>query len=370
MNVQGTRLVFTSLQDSLQRDVRFKVDSSVLLNGVSTGFEITGWAIHRKSEIQEVLLTSGKVTLAKAKLDIFRPRVSQHFKGFYNSESAGFKMITPILPEGKLHLRIILKNGKAVNLAEFELANYDSPKLLFMHIAKAAGSTVNSFFASHYTNDQYAEHIESNEKWRSSPDDLKKLHFLSGHIHLYALKRNLELDDYFKVTVVREPYSHLCSHLSWIRKLTDPGEEQRFGVHEAYIQKFASKLATVDFMDPTALRSLFDTLEDRESRLVDNCQVRYFTRVPAGDPVSDVHAREAIKASKTFDKIGTTDQIGTFLKEVAISMSWPEPKEMVRKNVTQNFYGLDTSRADIRAVLEPFVQHDRLLYDHIRQSND
>jgi len=372
MTDQSTRLVFTNLLGARNGNIRFMLDSSVLLKEVSNNLEIIGWAIHRKCEISEIQLTSKTGILATAKLDIFRPQVAQHFKRFYNSESAGFRLVTVTanLPTGKFFLKLVLKNGKTAIVAEFELANHNQPKLLFMHIAKAAGSTVNSFFSSHYPNDQCAVHIESNKKWHSSPDDLKKLRFMSGHIHLYALKKKLHLEDYYKVTVVREPYAQLCSHLSWIRRLSDPGEERRYKQHESYIQKFSSKLAKINFADPEALNNLMRSLEDLEMRLVDNCQVRYFTLVPPGTAVNDAHPLEAIKASEVFERIGTTEHTSTFLKTVANKMSWPEPDDFVRENVTQNFYGLDTAKADIRAVLEPFIRHDLVLYNHAKQLYD
>ena len=368
MTDQITRLVFTNLLGAINGNLRFMLDSSVLLKEVSKNLEIIGWAIHRKCEISDVQLTSKTGILATAKLDISRPKVARHFKRFHNAESAGFRLVTANLPTGKFFLKVVLKNGKSVIVAEFKLVKYDQPKLLFMHIAKAAGSTVNSFFASHYPGNQYAVHIESNEKWRSSPDDLKKLRFISGHIHLHALKKKLDLKDYYKVTVVREPYSQLCSHLSWIRRLSDPGEEQRYKQHESYIQKFSSKLAKIDFANPEELSNLMHSLEDLEMRLVDNCQVRYFTSIPPPTAVGDADQLEAIRASEVFDQIGTTDHTGAFLKKMANKMLWPEPEDFKRENVTQEFYGLDTSRNDIRAALEPFVRHDLKLYEHVRVS--
>jgi hypothetical protein len=200
---------------------------------------------------------------------------------------------------------------------------------------------------------------------QSEPDELKKLNFLSGHISLFDLDTKLDLDDYYKVTVVREPYAHLRSHLSWINRLALPGEEQRFKQHEAYIQAFARKLSKVDFACPDELKTLVESLEDLEMRLVDNCQVRYFTRVPAGQPVCDVDAREAIKASIAFDQIGTAESLGEFLKKVADEMLWPEPEYLVRENVNQGFYGLDLSNKCTRAALEPLVKHDLTLYESL-----
>lgn len=245
------------------------------------------------------------------------------------------------------------------------LIEYSRQKLLFMHIAKTAGSSVNNFFARHYAQNQYALHIESNKGLQSNPVELEKLNFLSGHISLFDLNAMLDLDEYYKVTVVREPYAHLRSHLSWINRLALPGEEQRFRQHEAYIQAFARKLSRVNFSCPDELKTLVESLEDRERQLVDNCQVRYFTRVPAGQPVCDADAHEAIRASAAFDQIGTAESLGEFLKKVADEMLWPEPEYLVRENVNQGFYGLDLSNKYTRAALEPLVKHDLTLYESL-----
>ncbi|RKZ05786.1 hypothetical protein DRQ25_15365, partial [Candidatus Fermentibacteria bacterium] len=79
--------------------------------------------------------------------------------------------------------------GKARSTAESTSTSVAGRKLLFMHIAKAAGSTVNAYFAKHYSEDQYAIHIESNKKWQSNPDELNALRFLSGHISLPMLSQ-------------------------------------------------------------------------------------------------------------------------------------------------------------------------------------
>lgn len=365
MTYQSTRFEFTSLLDNQHGDIRFMLDDSVFLQEGSDNLEIVGWAIHRKHKILEVLLTTDTGVLATSKIDIFRPKVNEHFKKFYNAESAGFKLTLATPPNEKTFLKIALSNGETVPIAELVLVKINQPKLLFMHIAKAAGSTVNTFFANHYPKDRHAVHIESNKKWHTSPNELKRLHFLSGHIHLYALEKRLNLDDYYKVTLVREPYAQLRSHLSWIRRLSDPGEENRLKQHENYIQKFSGKLSKVDFTNPEKLKDCLESLEDLEMRLVDNCQVRYFTAVPAGNAVGNGHPIKAIEASAKFDLIGTTEHTAAFLKNVAIHMSWPEPESFRRENVTQQFYGLDTTNKDIRKALKPLVQHDIVLYNHM-----
>lgn len=360
-------LEFTNLLEDPNGDIRFMLDNSVFYRGVSESIEIVGWVIHRKQQINKVILTSGTETLASANLDIHRPLVSRHFSDYCNSESAGFKLQYSGFhkSKGDFFLKIVMKSGKTFQIAKSKLLEHRS-KLLFMHIPKAAGSSVNNFFSNHYANNQYAVHIESNKKWQTAPADLKKLDFLSGHVNLPTLSKKLNLDDYFKVTVVREPFAQLRSHLAWIKRLSMPGEEQRLKNHTTVIQEFAIKLGKIDFSNLDALENLVNSLQGIELQLVDNCQIRYFIAVPPGQTVNEVHAREAIKASALFDKIGTTESIEQFFKEVATKMSWPQKAQLPRENVAQDYYGLDVTNQETRNILAPLVQHDNSLYTFIK----
>lgn len=268
-------------------------------------------------------------------------------------------------PKGKFSFLGRFGIGKSRSGDKFESTTLGQRKILFMHIAKAAGSTVNAFFTNHYSETQCAIHLESNEKWQSNPDELKGLRFLSGHISLTVLSKKLNLDDYYKVTVVREPYAQLCSHMAWIKRLAMPGEEKRFKQHPEYIQVLARKLAATELTAPEQLKTLLATLTEREAKLIENCQTRYFTFVPPGRSVDKTDTRKAIEASATFDRIGITESISSFMKDVASDMSWPEPDEGTHQNITQDFYGLDLSDSKTQEALRPLVKHDIELYEHI-----
>jgi len=157
----------------------------------------------------------------------------------------------------------------------------------------------------------------------------------------------------------------LCSHLAWIKRLAMPGEEKRFKQHPEYIQVLARKLAATEFTALEKLKTLLGSLTEREARLIENCQTRYFIFVPPGRSVDETDTRKAIEASATFDRIGITESISSFMKDVASDMSWPEPDDRIHQNVTQDFYGLDLSDCKTREVLRPLVQHDIELYKHI-----
>jgi hypothetical protein len=274
MNISTIRVNAIRKIKPLSRYVRFALDENVCRQDASDNLLLTGWVIHRKRRIRRVILGSRGKPLAHGNLTVQRPRVRELYPGYPDATRAGFNFHMSALPVGKYELTAELENGKVCALAELELVHHKQPRLLFMHIPKAAGSTVNRFLASHYPDSHHAVHIESNPDWQSDLDRIRTLNFISGHVPLPVLARNLNLNEYFKVTVVREPFAQLVSHLAWVRRLSDPGEEQRLSRHPRYIQEFARKLKMTDLSQPAAISALIARFEDIERRLVENCHVR------------------------------------------------------------------------------------------------
>ena len=354
----------------LPRNIRFALDENVSLQGDSDRLLLTGWVIHRDEPVKQVTITRRDQTLAHGKLIVGRPRVQELYPDSPDSEQAGFSFYAAGLDSGNYELAAELENGEVLALARLELVQSSPQKLLFMHIPKAAGSTVNRFFASHYADSQHAIHIESNPDWQSDPDKIRALDFVSGHVSLPFLAKKLNLDEYFKVTVVREPFAQLVSHLAWIRRLADPGEVKRLERHPPYIQEFARKLRTADLSGPAAIANVCAHLEDLERRLVDNCLVRYFCAVTPGNPVSKADLDTALEACGEFNRIGVTDRIDDFLANVSITMGWKKPKQRINENVSQGYYGIDLKNREIRSALEPLVYFDLQLFRHIESTAD
>jgi hypothetical protein len=240
-----------------------------------------------------------------------------------------------------------------------------------MHIAKTAGSSLNAWFASQFPDGRQAVHVESHADWPARAWRLSHLDFISGHVAMHTLDRHLDLARWYSVTVMRDPWAQLASHLAWIRRLSDPGEEARLARHTEVIQRLSARLAEVNFRSARSIQKWWQG-ENGEGpgqaalRLLDNCQVRYFTGIEPEQTVTEADAARAIEASARMDRIGTLDTLDAFRDCVALDMGWTLPPELPRENVTREFYGLDTSRARIRRVLEPLVRHDLALYKHVK----
>ena len=352
-----------------ESNLQFHIDAPTDVQEISENLFIQGWVVHPTQKIERIFLLSEKGEVIGSTVpSIHRPKVHKIYAGFCNSISAGFRLNISSPVAGVWSLFAETDSKDQYSLAQISMQDNFKPKLLFMHIAKTAGSSVNMYLASHYAADRHALHVESKEEWRTVRDWARNLGFVSGHYSLPHFKGVLQLKHYYKITVLREPYTHLVSHLAWIRKLADEDETRRLSEHPVFVQHFAGKLAKTDLSDPVAIGKLISSLEDKEKRLVDNCQVRYFTQVVVGTDVGEIDAQSAIEASAEFDLIGTTDKIDEFLRKVAVHMGWKAPVTEVRENVSRSYYGLDAGDKSICAALEPLVHFDLKLYRIVKES--
>ena len=74
---------------------------------------------------------------------------------------------------------------------------------------------------------------------------------------------------------------------------------------------------------------------------------------------------------KSFDLIGRSDRVPSFLTKVAEKMRLERCSASdvnVRENVTKTKYGLDPRDPRIREALEPLIQFDQVLYDKVASS--
>lgn len=363
-----TRVAVTRKVGFLNRAIEFMLDDIVTSQDASERLVVRGWVIHRSRSIGDVSLKAGSETLASGPLRVHRPGVQERFPSSPNAGLAGFEFEIATPATRQLGLFARLESGRQVMLANLELESRSEPRLLFMHIPKAAGSYVNRYFAQHFSNDRHAVHIESNPDWEKDPDRIRRLDFVSGHVTLPRLASKLNVEDYIKVTVVRDPFAQVVSHLAWIRRLADAEEEARLKSHPAYIQAFAHKLAAVDLASPAAIRSVIADFDEAENRLVENCQTRYFTAVEPGRKVTDDDGKKAVVASESFDVIGSTRGIDRFLRTVAERMGWPVPAQRPRENVSRGYYGLDPDNPEHREALRPLVCRDLGLFEAIART--
>jgi hypothetical protein len=342
----------------------FALDPPVFQQYSPQQLVLTGWAIHPRHAIDEVVIGRGEQTLAGVVPDQHRPGATAAHVSLPGADKPGFTLGLDNPLAGEYWLAVRGGNQPRQIFADLTLTPADLPQLFYMHIAKAGGSTVNRYFMQHFRASHSREHIESAPEWPKNPQALAGHAFLSGHISLRALDEKLDAERFKLVTVVREPFSHLVSHLAWIRRLAEKGEERRFNIHPQPVQVFARKLADCDFTSTRDVSELVANLAAEERILVDNCQVRYFAKVP-GDWVGEPDLQEAKAATRRFAHIGLTRNLDGFFAAVAHDMGWPPPAAAGRVNVTGDFFGLDRLAPEVSALLKPLVRFDEALFDWI-----
>jgi len=327
-----------------------------------------GWMLNREKPATDLRLVrerDGK-ELAQLQVGLDRPGVALAHPKIKHAATSGFAGSVVLDEPGSYRIEVVGDGESRTPIFTVALRDPSRPptKLMFMHIAKTAGSSVNRFFADNVGAAQCAFHLEVDPRWRNPAGrmELAGKAVISGHITLAALTRRMEGADYVKATLLRNPMEQLISHLAFIRRLMEPSQRERFVGHAPAIQKFAAKLANTDFNDRKGVRALVAGLAPEELGLVDNLHVRYLSQVKAGDRVQSGDLDHAKHALHEFDVIGFTDRMEAFLGSVAARMNWPEPVYIPEENRNPDRYGLDPTSPILRVAFRPLIEFDELLY--------
>ena len=224
-------------------------------------------------------------------------------------------------------------------------------KFIYFHVPKSAGSSLNNFLASNI--DAYLKHIE-NEK--IDRDSLKKYNALSGHVPFSRIEKLFDLNCVTTLITFREPYSYVASHLAWIRKLADEGEEERFHKHPKIFQKIALKMKEFDFSQSSDIEKFIIWLEDIKFFYLHNTQTLYLDL--------NKNIDQAIKNLNKIDFVGITDKLDEFIDILAYEFDFVKPEESkINANKNSNKYGLDITDEKTKKALFPLIDKDIVVYD-------
>ncbi len=343
--------------------LRWDVDAGVWTQDAFEGLKVSGWALHERRPIVGVNLYSGNQFVGGSKVDRDRPWVQRMHAHWANAGQAGFNLEVPGVGPGHYRLEVEHADGRCQVMATMHLRERSSRRVLFMHIPKTAGSSVNSWLTSHFGRKRYEVHVENQAGWQLNASRIRNLELISGHHSMSTFKRSLDQPGYYTITVVREAFGQLASHLTWIRRLSEPGEDKRLRQHPDYIQKLSKFLAEVDFSKPRELENMANWLQGSMRQLVSNCQLRYFVELSPDEQVGEQHVELGLSMSERFDRIGRTEMIDDFTVAVAGDLGWSEPAPLERSNKTNNNYGLDVNCERVRRALEPLVRYDLMFLD-------
>lgn len=226
-------------------------------------------------------------------------------------------------------------------------------KVFYVHIPKTAGTTVASLLDEHFNNTIH--HIEGKGLSREALD---KYDVVSGHITYTAIDRLLDLSNWTTIATFREPYSHIASHIRWIRKLAEESEVNIFNRVPKEFQELALFMKTLDFSHTKEIKKLVNYLIESNFLYMHNTQTLYMD--------SDKSIENAISNMNKINIIGLTESIDHFYSYLHTYFDWSLPKEEVKAknlNINNNKYQIDILDEKTRATLYPLVNKDIVLYE-------
>lgn len=116
-----------------------------------------------------------------------------------------------------------------------------TPKnVLFIHILKTAGMAFGNVFCfafERYLPSQPAHDLA----WREALKDDSSF-FISGHFQYRQVKDVVSRNDVFAITLLRNPFDQLISHLRWVKAYGNPKRADKLGEIGPNIAKIAIEL--------------------------------------------------------------------------------------------------------------------------------
>jgi len=350
---------------------------------------VEGWVLCRAAGRPELqFVVDGKPMQAEiswqARPDVFQ--VHQNWDRDGNPEPGFIAEIpTILLPPGTHTLkvsatlgsscRIIAKRTFSIPPPEPPPASDTSPsstvmpreRILFLHIPKTAGTSLNAYLRSQYPPSAIAMHVESPALGRPwQPDDFADKKLVAGHLNYDTFSRLLDVDRYFRITVLREPRRQVLSQLAWLKRLSAPESESvRNGLGPVF-QGMINRMAEVG-----PVRFL-ETLSGLEIEVFYNAQSRLLVTKAQGDALDDSFLLSVFDRLASFDLVGLTEQLDDFLHLLAFHMGWRPAHNIPRLNLARPAHYENISDHDeaLAIRIDAVTALDRRLYDHAKTMFD
>ena len=243
--------------------------------------------------------------------------------------------------------------------------------IIFMHIAKTAGSYVNQAFEAALGSAQTLLHAETRfgEEGGLNGAFARGVRYFSGHIYLGGWQtrlRGFDGDPMF-LTTIRPPIDHIASHLQWLDHYTRSDQRARYEALSDGLKRLVDKVGYADFDDAGDLDHLLTNLDPTGMQMLDNCQSRYFLCGPVGplmpyDPLTLAHRKALRRALNTFDLIMRQDQLELGLRAASALTDVALSPPATRVNAAKSPRRIDLNNQTIRGVLAKRSQVDLWLW--------
>lgn len=350
------KIVFDKMKWN-KKDYHFHLDVN------SATPNIRGWFVNKSNENYVLKLVDQRGNILDAiEFSKRRPKLTEIYPDIQGVELSGFKIDISKVDSNTNYAISIFKNLSEISQLCSLIKNVP---LLYVHIAKTAGSTVNKVLTELFTDQRSIVHAESRNDWKELVES-GEVDFLSGHIVYENFNQVSSLQRFKKAITFREPYAHVVSHLCWIRALSLAEKKGSYDAHPEYIQRLSDTLAACDFSCPDQLSEVIANFKDIEFRLLDNTQTRYIRKRIAKKAVDYEDVISAVANLKNFEYIGTDSGIRDFLSEILRDYGAQYELEDRRENALSSKFGFDLTDSEIKEALFPLVKYDIELYKFVQ----
>ncbi|MCP3931907.1 MAG: sulfotransferase family 2 domain-containing protein [Bacteroidetes bacterium] len=353
----------------MARFTRFAID---LINNQ----RISGWCYSRFRKkhplklqlfIDDVLF--GEVTADEFRQDLFD--LSVHPTG-----RCGFTYELPkrldLASSKHLDIRVKGRKKSLVRYKSSEITKVivsDLPRIVFMHIPKTAGTSFNTYARLFFPETKSIIHIET-QKWHKKTDITAEYSYIAGHLTLEKMVQLFPVGMYTYYTIIREPYSHLHSHINWLRGIGSKVNKGFFNKHPKVIQELALKLnerglEKTDFLEKFVRELDGLEIDGLEIDFFDNLQTRYFLKYRP-DRVSSCDIENALKNISIFREIGITESYDQFTRKFCDNHNLEyvqQPQSLNRSNHSPLY---DYNSARYQEIVYPLVKADLALYEKVK----
>jgi len=245
-----------------------------------------------------------------------------------------------------------------------------SAPIFFLHIPKTAGNALNDYCVDWFGAERTLVHVEMvtgaaiNEDMERA-QNWTEYDFVSGHLSVSRMHQLLDVRDWTTVTLVREPFQQVLSHLTMLRGLGHPARSEALGDHPMELQEVAFGLRAYDLRSPRDLRSVIYWLETIGFDYLHDCQTLYLD-----DESRDVE--RALANLAEFDVVGLSEDPGRVVEALAERgyRGRNDPGHIKHINVQTSVPRYACDDPDLRHALYPLVRRDLLLYEGARRYLD
>ncbi|MGB3404536.1 MAG: hypothetical protein WBA77_17765 [Microcoleaceae cyanobacterium] len=306
----------------------FNIDSPK--SGVQTTdntLNLSGWVVGKTSAAVAIELVKNNQVILEEPIKIHRPRVAQRYPQIPGSQKSGFQISISLsevaFSSSEINLKVVLGDTKRVAIAimscESRQQDYQK-KTFFIHVAKTAGSSFNQFLRTHFRGDDHCEKYRNNGQQAQFKeiDKLRSLDYISGHLTYKEFKRDFKREDYFLVTLLRNPIHQVISHLNWVYHVGEDVDSDFFKSHPRHDQDIILSVRQKNLSNP---KEVIQALSEHKGLFLNN-QSRYF------QTQNKLNEKNIIENLSNFDLVGLTEEYKYFILSYI---------EMQKMNIKPNF---------------------------------